>query len=391
MSNGLSISFRRRGEVNLVSDPSGSTQGQTVQGRVPRRLAVVLFNLGGPDSLEAVEPFLKNLFLDPAIIPAPGLIRRVLAARISSKRAPVTREIYGKLGGKTPLLDLTYAQATELGKALKSGDLSLSFDEIRVFVTMRYWHPRAAEVVAQVSAWEPAQVVLLPLYPHYSTTTSQSSIDEWKQEAVKQKLIVRTRARCCYPVDKNFVAAHVSLLGEALEKVPEGVTPRILFSAHGLPVSVIEKGDPYQYQIEQSVAAVMKAPELDGIDYTICYQSRVTPQEWIGPSTDDEISRAGQDGMGVVLIPIAFVSEHSETLVELDMEYRDLAAQKGTSCYIRVPALGVETGFISGLQGIVEDLAASETDFAFRDPEEGGSCPDTFGKCPCNRLQTAEI
>lgn len=374
-----------------MSAPSGLASGQTEQGRASRRLAVVLFNLGGPDSLEAVEPFLKNLFLDPAIIPAPGPIRKVLANRISRKRAPVTREIYGKLGGKTPLLDLTQAQASELEKALKTGDLSSSFDDIKVFVTMRYWHPRAAEVVAEVSAWHPSQVVLLPLYPHYSTTTSQSSIDEWKQEAVKQKLIVRTRARCCYPVEKNFVAAHVSLLRAALGKVPEGVTPRILFSAHGLPVSVIEKGDPYQYQIEQSVAAVMKAPELDGIDHAICYQSRVTPQEWIGPSTDDEISRAGENGVGVILTPIAFVSEHSETLVELDMEYKDLAAKRGTPCYIRVPALGLETGFIAALQGIVEDLAASETDFAFRSPEEGTSCPDTFGQCPCNRLQTAEI
>lgn len=145
MSNVLSILFRRGGEADLVNDPSGSRQTPTGQGTEPRRLAVVLFNLGGPDSLEAVEPFLKNLFLDPAIIPAPGPIRKVLARRISRKRAPVTREIYGKLGGKTPLLELTQAQAHDLEISLKSGDLSRLFDDIKVFVTMRYWHPRAAE------------------------------------------------------------------------------------------------------------------------------------------------------------------------------------------------------------------------------------------------------
>lgn len=374
-----------------MSDHSDPEQESLKSGDTSRRLAIVLFNLGGPDSLEAVEPFLKNLFLDPAIVPAPGPVRKVLASRISRKRAPLTREIYGKLGGKTPLLDLTQAQAKMLEEGLKSGALARSFSDIKVFVTMRYWHPRAVEVVREVKDWKPSKVVLLPLYPHYSTTTSQSSIDEWKREAVAQKLIVATRSRCCYPADENFIAAHVSLLRAALKTVPDGVTPRLLFSAHGLPVSVIEKGDPYQYQIEKTVAAVMQAPELKGLDHSICYQSRVTPQEWIGPSTDDEISRAARDGVGIVLTPIAFVSEHSETLVELDMEYKALAAGKGAACYIRVPALGLEPGFISALQNIVEDLAESQTDFAFKGPPDGSTCPDTYGKCPCNAPQTAQI
>lgn len=354
------------------------------------RLAVVLFNLGGPDSLEAVEPFLKNLFLDPAILPVPGLVRRILARRISRKRAPTTREIYRKLGGKTPLLELTHAQADELKKALNSGVLSQTFRKIEVFVAMRYWHPRAAEMVAAVKAFEPSQVVLLPLYPQYSTTTSQTSIDEWKREAVRQKLIVATRSQCCYPAEKNFIAGHVKLLREALEKVPERTPPRVLFSAHGLPVQIIEGGDPYQAQVEMTVKAVMQAPGLEGVDYGICYQSRVTKQEWIGPSTDDEIERAGRDGVGVVLTPIAFVSEHSETLVELDVEYRELAEEAGVACYIRVPALGVEKAFIGSLQSVVEGLAGADEDFSVRGPDGVRICPDGFSKCPCRNSQPVE-
>lgn len=372
-------------------DPTPSTLPLTSGPGDPRRLAVVLFNLGGPDSLDAVEPFLKNLFLDPAIIPAPGLIRTVLAGRIARKRAPITREIYDKLGGKTPLLEMTHNQAKDLEEALKSGVLPDEFEEIRVFVAMRYWHPRAEEVVAVVKAWSPAQVILLPLYPQYSTTTSQTSIDEWKRQAVKQKLIAATRAQCCFAEDENFIKAHVTLLREALEEVPEGVTPRVLFSAHGLPVSIIEKGDPYQDQIEHTVAAVMKAPGFEALDHTICYQSRVTPREWIGPSTDDEIERAAQAGVGIVLTPVAFVSEHSETLVELDLEYAELAREAGAPCYIRVPAPGTHKAFIASLQGLVEALAGREEDTAFAGPLDGKTCCGQFGACPCNSLQRFEI
>lgn len=377
--------------------PSHENKGPLSENRAGRggaRLAVVLFNLGGPDSLDAVEPFLKNLFLDPAILPVPGLFRGLLARRISRKRAPVTREIYRQLGGKTPLLELTRTQATELEKALNTGVLSQVFRKIEVFIAMRYWHPRAAEMVAAVKAFDPAQVVLLPLYPHYSTTTSQTSIDEWKREAVRQKLIVATRAQCCYPVEENFVAAHVALIREALEKVPQGVTPRLLFSAHGLPVQIIDGGDPYQSQIEMTARAVMKALDIDGLDFAICYQSRVTRQEWIGPSTDDVISRAGHDRVGIVLTPIAFVSEHSETLVELDMEYRDQAAKAGAACYIRVPALGSHEAFIRSLQGIVEGLAMRDEDFAICGPGEGASggriCASGFSHCPCRDSQHIE-
>lgn len=365
------------------------TQGEGRE-KKEARLAVVLFNLGGPDSLEAVEPFLKNLFLDPAILPVPGPVRKVLARRISKKRAPTTREIYRELGGKTPLLELTRAQATDLEKALNSGVLSQTFRKIEVFVAMRYWHPRAAEVVTDVKAFAPSQAVLLPLYPQYSTTTSQTSIDEWKREAVRQKLIVATRAQCCYPVEENFVAAHVALIREALEKVPQGVRPRILFSAHGLPVQIIEGGDPYQSQIEMTVAAVMKGLDIGGLDHGICYQSRVTKQEWLGPSTDDEIDRASRDGVGVILTPIAFVSEHSETLVELDVEYRALAEKAGVACYIRVPALGVHEDFIRSLQTVVEGLAVPQDDFAIRGPQGARICASGFSKCPCKNNQPVE-
>lgn len=348
----------------------------------PSRLAVIVFNLGGPDSPEAVQPFLKNLFMDPAILPMPAPVRALLAWRISTKRAPITRAIYEHLGGKSPLLELTQAQAAALQAGLDGTGLA---GEVKVFVAMRYWHPRAKDVVAEVKAWAPDEVILLPLYPQFSTTTSGSSIDEWKREATAQQLIVATRSVCCYPVLPGFVEAERALLEEALKACPGDKPVRVLFSAHGLPQSIIDGGDPYQSQIESSVHAIVEALGRADLDYRICYQSRVTRRRWLGPMTEDEIANAAQDGVGIVIVPIAFVSEHSETLVELDIEYRDLAGEVGVPFFGRVPTPGVHQAFITGLCGLVEQAVRRGDHNAFGRLSEDQGCRAEFGRCPCQR------
>ena len=348
-----------------------------------KRLAVVVFNLGGPDSPQAVQPFLFNLFNDPAIISLPQPLRWLVAKMISSRRAPVAQEIYHHLGGKSPLLEQTQRQASALADVL-TGDNC----EARVFVAMRYWHPMTAQTVAEVKAYAPDAVILLPLYPQYSTTTSGSSLKLWAEEAARQGLTVPTKAVCCYPTEPGFIAAMTATLLPLLRQAEGTGVPRLLFSAHGLPKKVVDGGDPYQNQVEASAAAVIQAleqadPHWHGLDWQVCYQSRVGPLEWIGPSTDAEIERAGRDGVPVVLMPLAFVSEHSETLVELDIEYGKLAAEAGVPLYLRAPTVQSQPEFIHGLAGLVRqalDWPLGET------PRPDGGlrrCADAWGKCPC--------
>ncbi len=342
------------------------------------RLAVVTFNLGGPDSPMAVQPFLFNLFHDPAIIGLPQPFRWLLAGLISRRRAPIAREIYAHLGGKSPLLELTQAQADALGLELSRGD-----DIVEVFVCMRYWHPMSDSVAAAVKAFEPDEVVLLPLYPQFSTTTVGSSLTDWRRAAAKIGLSAPTRAICCYPTGKGWISAQADLVGQAVADSPDQT--RILFSAHGLPCKVVDGGDPYQWQVEQTAAAVVSA--MGGHDdWAVCYQSRVGPLEWIGPSTEDELARAAKDGMGVIVVPIAFVSEHSETLVELDIEYRELADDLGLTVYVRVPAIGIHPAFIRGLAEAVRQARADRGSNPFGGREGARLCPAIFGKCPCSRF-----
>ncbi|WP_404382428.1 ferrochelatase [Caenispirillum salinarum] len=344
-----------------------------------KKLAVVLFNLGGPDSPEAIRPFLFNLFNDPAIIGAPTPVRWALAQFISRRRAPVAREIYANLDGRSPLLPHTLDQATALQAALSG-----AADEVGVFIAMRYWHPLTAETVKRVKEFGADKVVLLPLYPQYSTTTSGSSIGEWTREAARQGLTADTVSVCCYPTDPGFVRAQAALLAETLDALEaergDHPPPRVLFSAHGLPKKVIEAGDPYQWQVEQTSAAVAAHLDRPDLDWKVSYQSRVGPLEWIGPATDDEIQAAGAEKRPLVVVPIAFVSEHSETLVELDIEYGELAEQSGVPLYRRVSTVLSAPPFIEGLAGLVRQAAASgDTPVS----EKGGRlCPGICGRCP---------
>lgn len=345
------------------------------------RIAVVLFNLGGPDGPDAVEPFLFNLFKDPAIIGAPGLVRWMLAKLISKRRAPIAREIYAQIGGKSPILELTNEQALALKQVLGE-----RFDdaEVQTFVSMRYWHPFSDAVARDVKAFAPDRIVLLPLYPQFSTTTTGSSFDDWDRVAERVGLSVETKRICCYPTEPGFIAAQAQLLRDALAEAQKGSQRvRVLFSAHGLPKKIVEgKHDPYPDHVALGAQAIVDALTLQGItidDWNVSYQSRVGPLEWIGPNTEDEIKRAADDDRALVVVPIAFVSEHSETLVELDIEYKELATEVGIKTYVRVPTVATHGDFIGGLAGLV--AAALERD--------GDPCPQGGGPRVCNAFAQA--
>lgn len=338
-----------------------------------RRLAVVLFNLGGPDSLKAVRPFLFNLFNDPAILGLPAPARTALAALIAFSRNRTAQANYALMGGASPLLAETEAQARALEQRLA---VELNGAESRVFIAMRYWSPLTAETARAVAAFAPDEVVLLPLYPQFSTTTTRSSLKAWA-EAYKGP--GRTRAICCYPETEGFIQAHARRIETAWAAAGKPGPARLLFSAHGLPEKVVAGGDPYQAQIEATAAAVAERLGAEW-DWRICYQSRVGPLKWLGPSTPEAIAEAAGEGRGVVVTPVAFVSEHVETLVELDHEYRKLASDAGCPFYLRVPALGTDPRFIEALARLVVHSLRRERGACSADG--GRWCERRWRACP---------
>jgi len=336
------------------------------------RTAVVLFNLGGPDSLDAVQPYLRNLFSDPAIIRLPWLLRLPLARLIADRRAPYARdEIFAKMGGASPLVPETEAQARALSDRLRG--------EARLFIAMRYWQPRADSVARKIMEFAPERVILLPLYPQFSTTTTASSLKEFEVELAKIGYMGRIERICCYPSAPGLVAAMAETIVPVLTEAHTKGMPRLLFSAHGLPQAVVRAGDPYVWQVEETARAVVNALKVPLIDWSICYQSRVGPLKWTGPSIDQEIGRAIDDGKVIVIAPIAFVSEHSETLVELDIKYRNIAEKLGAAGYFRVPAVGVNRHFIGELAGLVRAAAGSAGSRTYCNSR---ICPHAFGACP---------
>jgi len=334
------------------------------------RTAVVVFNLGGPDSLEAVKPFLFNLFNDPSIIRQPRPLRWLIAKLISTRRTPIAKEIYRQIGGRSPILEETRQQAEALQRILGGGD------DYCVFFAMRYWRPFAEDCVIEVKAYEPDRIILLPLYPQFSTTTTASFHRAWKIAAEKNDLSCPMTMVCCYPTEPGLIDAMAMQTKSSLEKIMQK-PDRILFSAHGLPEKFIAAGDPYQAQVKMTVAAIVDRLGIPELDYVICYQSRVGPVEWLRPYTDDEIKRAGRDGVSVTVIPVAFVSEHSETLVELDIEYAKLAKDVGVPEYIRGATVGVNHDFIQGLARLVQSVGNHDIVSGVGQK----ICPDTFGAC----------
>jgi ferrochelatase len=344
-----------------------------------KKTAVILFNLGGPDKPGSVRKFLFNLFNDKAIIGLIQPFRFLLANFISLKRAKTAREIYSYIGGKSPILEITNAQ----GEALEK---ELSFiGNYKVFTIMRYWHPMAKEVMEKIKEYDPSEVILLPLYPQFSTTTSNSSFEDFYRSFKEQKMKAKIKYVCCYPTNSHFINSHLRIIKEAIAKTTKAGPKtgfkdfRLLFSAHGLPQKIIDAGDPYCFQVQQTTEAIVK--ELpENIDYKICYQSKVGPLEWTKPSLEFEINRAGLDGRAVIIIPIAFVSDHSETLVELDIEYKEMAKNKKIPFYLRVPALNSDGYFIKALLDICKRTSEADSncnggDFGTR------ICPKNFKKC----------
>lgn len=337
------------------------------------RLAVVLFNLGGPDGQSDVKPFLFNLFRDSAIIGLPAVARYPIAAAIAARREKLAKANYALMGGGSPLLPETQAQAQALTSALNAAAPEI---QSRVFIAMRYWKPYAKDAARAVAAFDPDQIVLLPLYPQYSTTTTASSLKAWSH-AYKGRGKVRTV--CCYPTARGLVDAQVEAIREAWSAAGRPAKVRLLFSAHGLPQKIVDAGDPYQAQVEATAAHIAaQLPELP--DWKISYQSRVGPLKWLAPSTDEAIREAGREGQGVLIAPVAFVSEHVETLVELDHEYARLAEMVGCAPYLRARTPGVKPAFIAALAEAA--LTAIE--------RPGGAapfgpwlCPVGLGRCAC--------
>ena len=337
------------------------------------KLGIVLFNLGGPDSPEAVEPFLRNLFSDPAIITLPGVIRIPLARFIARRRAPLARAIYDHIGGSSPILEETQKQARALEQALTAPGI-----EARAFVAMRCWHPFSDGTALAVKKFNPDHIVALPLYPQYSTTTSGSSLKDWDRAAKKAGLAQPLSRVCCYPDEPGFIAAAAAKIRATMADLKPGLSYRLLLSAHGLPKKVVAAGDPYQWQVERTAKALVAALDIPELDWTICYQSRVGPLKWLEPATDAQIRKAGAQGKGVIVAPIAFVSEHSETLVELDIEYGKLAREAGVPDYRRAATVGADPAFIAGLTGLVRRAMDSTGTINSGD---GRLCPKEFCRC----------
>lgn len=349
------------------------------------KTAVILFNLGGPDAQASIKPFLFNFFMDPNIIRAPWPVRFFVAKLISLRRSK--REAgtsYGFLGHKSPLLENSELQAAALEQNLNGGAKDVVF---KTFICMRYWHPMAGEVAKAVKEWGAERIVLLPLYPQFSTTTTRSSLGAWKRASAQAGLNIPVSAVCCYPLNDGFVEASVQNIKKIYQQAQaEGYyNPRLLFSAHGLPQSVIDDGDPYQWQCEQSAKKIAAALNIEHLDWAICYQSRVGPMKWIGPSTEEELERAAKDGKAVLIYPHAFTQEHVETLVEIEIEYREKAEEWGVHGFYRVPAVSTHPAFIEGLANLVRTHLDREGVYG-----EGFKpiCPPDFDRC-CMRVNNA--
>ena len=338
------------------------------------RTAVVIYNLGGPDSPDAIQPFLFNLFSDPLILRQIAPVRWLLAKFISSRRAPVAREIYARIGGRSPIREETQAQVDALDKTLnKDGDF-------KVFMAMRYWHPFAEECLDDVVAYAPDEIILLPLYPQFSTTTTGSFLRVWKSLVLQRDIKTPTTSICCYPKEEGFINSVAELARVSIEEAGGlSANPKVLFSAHGIPKKFVETGDPYQSHVEMTVEAIVKILAIQDLDYIVCYQSRVGPVEWLKPYTDHVITEFSAQGRPIVVVPVAFVSEHSETLVELDIEYRDLALKNGASSYVRTPTVGICDGFIKGLAALVRKSLGKNSVIS---SEESKVCDQSCVSCP---------
>lgn len=347
-----------------------------------KKVAVVLLNLGGPDSVYAIKPFLFNLFNDKYIIALPFVLRFIVAKLLSIKREKIAQNIYANTGGKSPILEETLSQK----KALKEELIKNSNITFEVFICMRHWHPMTVEVIKNIQNYKPNEIILFPLYPQFSTTTTASSLNEFAKHLSKEFIDkIKLKTICCYSLDEGFIDSYVQLIVTKLSNQVDLNNYRILFSAHGLPAKIVKSGDPYQWQIEQTVVKIISQlkliPKFKNIDYKVTYQSRVGPLKWLEPNTEDEVKIAGKENKSLIIIPIAFVSEHVETLVELDIEYKQIAVQYNID-YIRVPTLSTNELFIKSLANIIMNFSNNYS-VCVSSSNFHRICPDIYSKCPC--------
>ena len=320
--------------------------------RTTRRVGIVLFQLGGPDTLKAIQPFLYNLFCDPDIIDFPfaRIGRKPLAKLISTTRSRKVQHHYATIGGGSPIRRHTERQARALERELRSQDI-----DAHCFVAMRYWHPFTGEAIAQLHAAECDEVVLLPMYPQYSSTTTGSSLNEWNRHFQDDVPV-----HCVETFYRNtmYLDSVIEKVNEALSRFPSRARAEIVFSAHSIPMSVIEKGDPYQRQIEETVRLVVERGRWSN-PHRLCYQSKVGASRWLQPSLTHTLRQmAAQKIREVCIVPIAFVSDHVETLGEIDHEARHLAEQLGFTQFEMSAGLNDSPKFIRALAQIVQDALA---------------------------------
>jgi len=312
-----------------------------------RRIGVVLFQLGGPDTLEAIEPFLFNLFCDPDIIDFPfaRIGRKPLAKLISSTRARKVQHHYATIGGGSPIRRFTEQQARALQLNLAGAGV-----DARCFVAMRYWHPFTAQAIEQLQDAECDEVVLLPLYPQYSSTTTGSSLNEWRRH-FREDIPVHYVEPFYH--HELYLQALIEKIDEALARFPNPDRPEIVFSAHSVPLAVIEKGDPYQRQIEETVELLMQRGEWAN-RHRLCYQSKVGASKWLQPSLHTALRELGVENVReVCIVPISFVSDHVETLGEIDHEARAEAAHLGIGQFEMTSGLNDSPAFIAALAELV--------------------------------------
>ena len=321
------------------------------------RVGIVLLNLGGPERIQDVGPFLYNLFADPEIIrlPIPAL-QKPLAWLISTLRSNKSQEAYRSIGGGSPLRRITDQQARELQSLLRQRDVDAT-----TYVAMRYWHPFTESAVADIKADGMDEVVVLPLYPHFSISTSGSSFRELQRLRQADPSFEKLPIRCIrsWFDHPGYVKAMAELIAEEVRNSDDPAKAHVFFSAHGVPKSYVEEaGDPYQKEIESCAELIMKTLGREN-PWTLAYQSRVGPVEWLQPYTEEALEELGEKGVKeLVVVPISFVSEHIETLEEIDIEYREIATEAGVSNFRRVPALDTDPTFIASLADLVETSLA---------------------------------
>ncbi|HMV26684.1 MAG TPA: ferrochelatase [bacterium] len=320
-----------------------------MRSEVAQKTAIVLLQLGGPDNLDAVEPFLYNLFCDPDIIDLPGafLFRKGLARLISSRRSPAVRELYKNIGGRSPILPQTEEQAQALQLRLDT-----SGHQCTVFIAMRYWHPMTDAIARSIAQGGYDRILLLPLYPHYCKATTGSGINEWRRCAKKYQIDhIPTQTVASYFDHPDYIHAIVDNIKKALTQLPEDARAKthLVFSAHGTPMKLVRDGDPYSIHIRRTYEAVLSAGNF-GLPHHLCFQSKVGPQQWLEPSLVQTIADlSAQKVSHMLVVPVAFVTEHIETLSEINIEVRHEAEQAGVRYFDMMPALRDHPSFTACL------------------------------------------